>query len=196
MSVPLSARIRSTAAGFAAAAAFASALAAAPDGHAAPAHAGRPAVTTLKFVRNSGDPLNSRLTVLRDNHPCGVLPRRVRPRRPPPPGAGRVRHGPGLAARRHLHRRRPPHPLRRCRHQGLCHPAERQDLRRRPDQAHGPVHPQRDDPFRRAGAHGEPALGRAVRLRVPGLHQARPRRHQAAVHRPRRRPGPRRLTVV
>ncbi|OYP10467.1 hypothetical protein CFC35_40395 [Streptomyces sp. FBKL.4005] len=69
MSVPLSARIRSTAAGFAAAAAFASALAAAPDGHAAPAHAGRPAVTTLKFVRNSGDPLNSRLTVLRDNHP-------------------------------------------------------------------------------------------------------------------------------
>ncbi|MET9450441.1 L,D-transpeptidase [Streptomyces cinerochromogenes] len=67
MSMTLAGRLRSTALALAAAAAFASALAAAPDGHAAPAEAGRAPVTTLEFVRNAGDPQNSRLTVLRDH---------------------------------------------------------------------------------------------------------------------------------
>ncbi|CAL9612889.1 hypothetical protein SUDANB6_05685 [Streptomyces sp. enrichment culture] len=61
MSVNVPVSIRSAVVAVAAAAVLVPVVAAAPGGHAAPAQT----TTTLKFVRNAGDPQNSRLTVVR-----------------------------------------------------------------------------------------------------------------------------------
>ncbi|MEU2130101.1 L,D-transpeptidase [Streptomyces sp. NPDC018352] len=70
-------RVRAAAIGLSAVALMTVAAVAAPSGQAAPATAGRPAaaaaVTTLKFVRNSADPQNSRLLVVRDNKTQAVF---------------------------------------------------------------------------------------------------------------------------
>ncbi|MGW9115787.1 L,D-transpeptidase family protein [Streptomyces sp. NPDC055663] len=70
-------RVRATAIGLSAMALMTLAAVTAPSGQAAPAAAGRPAaaaaVTTLKFVRNSADPQNSQLLVVRNNKTQAVF---------------------------------------------------------------------------------------------------------------------------
>ncbi|MFF1648537.1 L,D-transpeptidase family protein [Streptomyces sp. NPDC058240] len=70
-------RTRAAVIGLSAMALVTIAAATAPSGQAAPAAGSRPAagaaVTTLKFVRNAGDPLNSRLMVVRNNKTQAVF---------------------------------------------------------------------------------------------------------------------------